>query len=470
MVINFSGKKVLIMGLGLHGGALAVVRWLLKHGATITITDTKTKAQLTASLDKINKLSKAKQIKYTLGRHKAVDFSDQDLIIQNPAVPSGNKFLHLAKKNNIPIVNEAVLFFWLYQGQSIGVTGTRGKSATATLIHQILKTKIKTNVVAGNIATNPLFEVLEKLKKDALPVLELSSWHLEVMDNYHISPHIAVVTNVLVDHLNRYKNFNSYKEAKRVILKYQSKQDKVILNADNLFTRSFAKRAKATVYFYSLNKKVKGTYLKNNKMYFSSGSKESLVMDTKGIKILGQHNLSNILAAVCVAKLVGIPNKKIAQAVNNFSGVPYRLEYKGKIAQLDVYNDSTSTTPDATIAAIYAMGQKNILLLAGGQDKNLDYKKLAKTIKAKVSKVILFSGTGSLKLVKELKKIKFAPDKMFTDINSLKQAFKIAGQDKNKSGVLLFSPAAASFNMFKNEFDRARQFDTLVYDAQKKKK
>ena len=127
------------MGLGLHGGALAVVRWLLKHGATITITDTKTKAQLTASLDKINKLSKAKQIKYTLGRHKAVDFSDQDLIIQNPAVPSGNKFLHLAKKNNIPIVNEAVLFFWLYQGQSIGVTGTRGKSTTATLIHQILK-------------------------------------------------------------------------------------------------------------------------------------------------------------------------------------------------------------------------------------------------------------------------------------------------------------------------------------------
>ena len=458
------------MGLGLHGGALAVVRWLLKHKDIITITDIKTKAQLKPTLDKISKLKDAKTIKYYLGGHKAADFVDQDLIIQNPGVPSNNNYLNKARQNNTPIINEAVLFFGLYPGSSIGVTGTRGKSTTATLIHKILKTTIKTNVVAGNIATNPMLDVITKLKVKSLPVLELSSWHLEIMDNYKVSPHIAVVTNVLNDHLNRYKNFSEYKEAKHAIAKHQVKRDKLVINADNAASRSFATGAKANVYFYSLNKKVRGAYFKEDQIYFYDKGKNSLVMNTKDIKVLGKHNLSNILAAVCVAKIVGINNKNIAKAVNNFRGVAYRLEYMINIDGIDIYNDSTSTTPDASLAAISAMGKRKIILIAGGEDKKLDYAKLAKKIKTKVAYTVLLTGTGSDKLKKELKKIKCQKDKIITDIGSLKKAVNIVWQEKDRGEVILFSPAAASFNMFKNEFDRARQFDALIYDKAKKKK
>ena len=144
MVKSFKGKKVLVMGLGLHGGALSVVKWLLRHGALLTITDTQSKIQLKTSLEKISKLRGAKKIKYSLGGHDMVDFRDQDLIIQNPAVPKDSKFLKKARQKNILIINEAVMFFGLYPGSSIGVTGTRGKSTVSTLIHKILKTTIKT--------------------------------------------------------------------------------------------------------------------------------------------------------------------------------------------------------------------------------------------------------------------------------------------------------------------------------------
>lgn len=469
MVDNFQGKKVLVMGLGLHGGALSVVKWLLKHKAIITITDLKTKTQLKTTLDKISKLPDSQKIKYTLGSHQTADFIEQDLIVQNPAVASDNKFLKQARQHNISIINEAVMFFGLYPGSAIGVTGTRGKSTTATLIHQILKTTIKTNVVAGNIATNPMLDVLSKLKVNSLPVVELSSWHLEIMDNYKVSPHIALVTNVLNDHLNRYKDFAEYKKAKQVISKHQVKRDKLILNADNVVSKSFAKTAKANVYFYSLKTKVRGVYLKKDKIYFREQNKSFLVMDTENIKVLGQHNLSNILAAICVAKIVGIDNKNIIKAVNNFKGVAYRLEYKTNIKGLDIYNDSTSTTPDATLAAIQALANKKILLLAGGEDKKLDYATLAKKIKTKVAYTVLLSGTGSEKLKKELRKINYPSNKIITNINSLKKAWQTIWQARDRGEVILFSPAAASFNMFKNEFDRARQFDALIYDRQKKK-
>ncbi|MFA6307601.1 MAG: UDP-N-acetylmuramoyl-L-alanine--D-glutamate ligase [Patescibacteria group bacterium] len=469
MVNSFKGKKILVMGLGLHGGALSVVKWLLKHQAIITITDLKNKAQLQTSLKKLSKLAGASSIKYTLGRHDLADFINQDLIIQNPGVPKDNQFLNQARANNIPIINEAVMFFGLYPGSAIAVTGTRGKSTVSTLIHKIIKTTIKSNVVTGNIATTPMFDVLSKLKINSLPVIELSSWHLETMDDYKISPHIAVVTNVLNDHLNRYKNFTDYKQAKRVILKYQSKKDKVILNADNLFSRSFAKQAKASVYFYSLNKKVRGVYLSKNKIYFKDKTKASFVMSIDYIKLLGKHNLSNILAAICVAKIVGINNKNISRAVNAFKGVDYRLEYKTTINGIDIYNDSTSTTPDASLAAIEAMGNKKIILLAGGEDKKLDYQKLAKKIKTRVAYTVLLDGSASNKLKKALKKIKYPQDKIFSDIATLKKAFAIAWQQRSRGDVILFSPGAASFNMFKNEFDRARQFDALIYAQQKKK-
>lgn len=448
MVNSFKDKKVLVVGLGLHGGALAVIKWLVKHQAQVTVTDLKTAKELKSSLDKLAKL----KIKYTLGQHRVEDFLNQDLIIKNPAVPYSSKYL---QNLPVPIIDEAVMFFGLYPSQIIGVTGTRGKSTVSTLIHQILKTKLKTNVVTGNIATSPMLEVVDRLKKNSYPVVELSSWHLETLDKYHQSPQIAVVTNVLIDHLNRYHSFNDYQEAKWYITKHQTNKDYVVLNYDNKYTREFGQRTKAKVYYFSLKNQVKGTYLKKDTIYFNTEA----VMKIDQVKLLGQHNLANILASITVAKLMKISNINIAKAVNSFKGIDYRLEYKGKIKGISIFNDSTATTPDATLAALSSFSEE-VVLICGGEDKVLDYSELAKQIKKQVSWVILLPGTGSNKLRQELtgytKLIK---------VNSLAQAWKV-GLSKAKS-VLLFSPAAASFNMFVNEFDRARQFDKL-YEKEKK--
>jgi len=457
---NFKDKKILVMGLGLHGGALAVVQYLLKNKAILTITDTKTVNELKPSLDK---LSKYKNIKYTLGRHSIKDFKDQDLIIQNPGVPTDSKYLKTARKNNIPIVNEAVMFFGLYSDNIIGITGTRGKSTTSTLINNILKKKIKNNILAGNIATVPMFSIIDKLKKNTYPVIELSSWHLEGLDDYNKSPHIAVITNVMRDHLNRYNSFNDYKNAKLVNIKYQTKNDYAVLNADNSITLGFSKKTKAKVYYFSLKKKVKGVYIKDNNIYFNDNKKNTKVMSIKSIKVLGEHNLSNILTAIVVAKILKISNKDIKDVVSKFKGIDYRLEYKGIVKNFEVFNDATSTTPDATIVALDALEKKPIILIAGGEDKELEYSKLAKKIKQKVKFLLLLSGTGSEKLIKELNKVNYPAYQMITDINNLKQAYKLAlKHGREEESYLLFSPAAASFNMFINEFDRAKKFDKLI--------
>ncbi len=459
---NFKDQKILIMGLGLHGGGLALAKYLRKEKALLTITDLKKEQELKASL---SKLAKYKDIKYTLGRHDIQDFKEQDLIIQNPGVPSHSPYLKVAQENNIPIVNEAVMFFGLYPGQIIGITGTRGKSTTATLIHKLLKKKIKGNVLAGNIATVPMFTVLDKIKATSYPVLELSSWHLEGLGNYQRSPHIAVITNVFKDHLNRYQSFSAYQKAKLINIKYQKKRDFAILNADHKITLNFAQKTKAQVYFFSLEKKVKGAYLENNDIYFNN----SKIISLKDIKLLGKHNLENILAALVVAKILKVSHKDIKKVISSFKGLEYRLEKKGKVRNFEIFNDATSSSPEATIAALNFLEKKPIILIAGGEDKNLAYHKLAQKIKEKVKFLLLLDGSGSEKLGQELNKINYPSYQMITGINSLKEAYRLAFKHgRGPDSYLLFSPAAASFNMFLNEFARAKEFNKLINEKKKK--
>ena len=185
------------------------------------------------------------------------------------------------------------------------------------------------------------------------------------------------------------------------------------------------------------------------------------------LAMLGEHNLANALAALTVAKILAIDNKNIIKVLKHFSGIEYRLQYEGIVGGRAVYNDSTATTPDASQAAIKALVPQKILLIAGGQDKVLDYKDLAKLIKEKVAYLILLPGTGSDKLIQELKKINFSSTKLKTNVPSLSAAWNLALKYKN-TDCILFSPAAASFNMFLHEFDRAKQFNKLVNDFKKK--
>lgn len=415
----FKDKKVVIMGLGLHGGGVGVAKFFYKQGAKLMITDLRSRKELKPSLEKLKDLP----IKFVLGKHRKQDFTDADLIIRNPGVPRESFYLKIAKENNISVKTDIDIFFDLCPADIIGITGTKGKSTTATLIYLLLKKKYPNSVLAGNIGISPL-EILNKINKKTRVVLELSSFALE---NLKKSPQVAVITTLFPDHLNRYKSFKEYIEAKKAIFKYQNEKDILILNQDNLNTKKLSSEAKSKVYFF------------------------------KG---------SNRAAALLTAKLFKIPDKQIKNVLSKFKGIPNRQEIIAIKEEVRYVNDTTATTPESVILAIKTFKEKlpnlKIILIAGGEDKNLNYKELAKTIKNKVAHLILLPGTASDKIKKELSEVR--PREVSRGrtsvffVKSMVQAVKKSSELAQKGDIVLLSPGAASFNLFDNEFDRARQF------------
>lgn len=393
---RFKNKKVVVMGLGLHGGGVGVARFFAKQGADVLVTDLKTKKQLKKSIDKLKELD----IEFVLGRHREKDFEEADLVIKNPAVPADSSYLKKAKQ----VKTDVQIFFDLFEGEIIGITGTKGKSTAATLIYELLKSKYSNIFLAGNIGVSPL-ETLGKTNKKSKVILELSSFELEDLKK---SPHIAIITTLFEDHLNRYKSFKEYINSKKPIFKFQTKGDALFLNKDNKHTRAFAKEAKSKVIF------------------FEEGKEALAVADYYDIK----------------------SPKKI---INSFKGVPHRQQYIATKKGVKYINDTASTTPQSTILAISKF--KNVVLIAGGEDKNLDYKNLAKEIKKKVKGLILLPGTATDKIKKGLD---------YTIAKSMKEAVSKASKTAKRGDTVLLSPGAASFNLFENEFDRGNQFIKYV--------
>lgn len=399
--------------MGLLGGGVGVAKFFTRQGANVLVTDLRTKKELEPSLEKLKGLP----IKYVLGKHRGEDFKNADLIIKNPAVPPDSPYLKIARENNIPIKTDIEIFFDLCPAKIIGVTGTKGKSTTATLIYKFLKTKYPDTLLAGNIGKTPL-EILLRMKKNSKVVLELSSFELEDLKK---SPQVAVVTTLFPDHLNRYKSFNDYIKAKKPIFKYQKKNDVLFLNRDNPETKKLGSEAKSKICF------------------FSDGS-----------------------AAERVVRFFKVPKKDIHKVLANFKGVPSRQELIAIKRGVKYINDTTATTPQSVILAIKTFKNNfpkaRIILIAGGVDKNLNYRDLAKEIKKNVKYLILLPGDASDKLKKEL----FETRVSVSFVKSMEQAVRKARQLAEKGDIVLLSPGAASFNLFKNEFDRGEQFIRAV--------
>ncbi len=436
------------MGLGLHGGGVAVAKWLLKQGARLTVTDLKTEAELRNTLDKLEQWRQRYQlppIQYVLGRHRYQDFRKHDLIIQNPGVPRESPYLAYAKKRGIPIYNEASLFFSLIDLPLIAITGSKGKSTTTALIGHILKRYDRRTIVAGNIRETPMFAVVDKILRyqqrgAKVPiVLELSSWQLEGLPLIRRSPHIAVITNILPDHLNRYKNFSAYRRAKEIIARYQKADDFLVLNKEDKYLVSLAKHCRAQVKWF----------------------KRSDVPTGWRLRLPGDHNLANIAAAMRVAEIISLPRSFIREAVESFTGLACRMELVAEIKGVKFYNDSCATAPVATQAALQTFKQP-VVLLAGGSDKSLPLADLAKMIKKKVKYCFLFKGDGSERLLKELAKCKFPSQRIFSNFDNMSEMVKAAFERAEKGDLILLSPAFASFSTFTNEFDRAEQFVKAV--------
>jgi UDP-N-acetylmuramoylalanine--D-glutamate ligase len=454
----FKNKRITVMGLGLHGGGLGVAKFLAKEGAKLTITDLKTRKQLASSIKKL----KGFKIKYVLGKHNISDFDKADMIIQNPGVPRNSIYLQKAQKYKIPIETDLSLFFSLCPSKNIiGITGTKGKSTTTALVYKIVKSYKKDTVLGGNIRVSPL-QSLSKIKKSTFVVLELSSWQLEGLGRKKFSPHLALVTNVLRDHLNTYDGMADYASAKALIWKNQKQDDVAIFNKNNDFTKKMGKLGKAKVFWYStksLAKNENGAYIKNNWIIFRVKNKETKILNLNDIKLIGEHNIANVLAAVALTLVINVPMPVIKNEIKKFTGLEGRLEFIREFRGVKYFNDTTATAPDALVAALNAFKQK-VVLLAGGTDKQLEFHKAALAIKNKAKVLILFQGTATEKLIKELKKVGFK--KKIICVCSMKDAFIEAKNILKSRDVFLLSPGAASFGIFINEFDRGDQFNKEV--------
>ena len=466
--MDYRGKKIVIMGLGGYrdGSGIMAALYFSKAGAReVLITDLKTEAELERQL---KRLRRYKNIKLVLGRHRLGDFRSADVVFQNPSVPDTSPYLAEAWKRGVPIINDWNIFLEKEDNFLIGITGTRGKSTTSALISEMFRAAGKSAVLCGNIGVSPL-KYLGKLKKGEVVVAELSSWLLRGFRTAKKSPQIAVLTNLLVDHQDKYPGLEAYYRDKENIFLFQNAGDFLVANRGNAEVRKRVGKAPARLIWFSLRPigKLDGAYLREGRIYFQLKGKRELIAPASALRIKGASNLENALAAVAAAKAYGLPTVAVRKALRQFVGLSGRLEFLGGSDGVEFYNDTTATTPDAAIAALNALSGKSgrIILLAGGYDKRLEFSEMAALAKKLTKRVILFRGSATEKVKAELERKKIP----FAEVSSMKEAVAEAARTAAKGDVILLSPGAASFGMFSNEYDRGNQFNKEVGKILRKK-
>jgi UDP-N-acetylmuramoylalanine--D-glutamate ligase len=437
----FAGKRVTLMGLGLLGRGVGDAIFLAKAGADLTVTDLKSEADLEKSL---RQLRKFKNIKFVLGEHRLEDFKNADIVIKAAGVPLNSPFIEAARKNKVPVMMSTEIFARNTPAQVVGVTGTRGKSTVAHLLYEIFKLHQKTAgkvFLGGNILGVSTLSELPKTKAGDIAVLELDSWQLQGFSDF--SPKLSVFTTFMSDHMNYYAgDMAHYFADKANIYKSQKAEDVLVVSEDVLKNiEKFGPKPVGKVIVARAND----------------------VPNEWKIKIPGEHNKLNIALAVEVARAYGVSEKNIQKAVESFKAVPGRLELVRKYKGIEIYNDTNSTTPDATLAGLGALGQdKKIVLIFGGADKKLDPARLISKLPEYVKAMVVLPGSGTDKIKAELEKIStdFSIPLFFAkDMNEAVQharGFSVSG-DK-----ILMSPAFASFGLFKNEYDRGDKFNEAV--------
>ncbi len=460
--MELKGKRVLVMGLGVHGGGSGVTRWLVRRGARVTVTDLKKVEELQSSLDALRGLP----IQFALGEHREEDFINSDLVVRNPGVPRESRFLQLAQKHSIPIEMEMGLFFeQLPRGgaQVIGITGTKGKTTTTLMVGAILSRANPKTVVAGNLRVSAL-ELLDRIDSDTPVVLELSSFQLEGLEPRRVSPHIAAITNISADHLNRYGSLNDYAEAKATLFRYQQPDDFIVLNFDNRILTRYAPRALSRLVWTSAKRALtEGAYREGNALMWRWGGAREKIIDIDDLRVPGAHTIENALTAMAVASVWGAQPDQIANALADFHGIEHRQEFVRELDGVRYINDTTATAPAATIAAIntFAPTAKGMVLIAGGADKSLDFSEMARIIASNVRRLILLEGTATDKIASAVENAG-AKEIIAGRFDSLPRAVEHAKALARGGDVVVLSPGCASFGMFANEFERGEKFKQIV--------
>ncbi len=422
--MDLSGKKVALLGFGLENRS--ILPYLQERGAIITICDKN--AALSRDLS---------GIAYRLGPDYLKDLMDFDLIFRSPGLPFLTPEIQAAKTAGVLVTSQTKLFFEECPAKIIGVTGTKGKGTTAALIYEILKSAQRRQeltgqaYLVGNIGT-PAVTILGKARKEDWVIFELSSFQLQDLAK---SPQVAVVLAVSQDHLDHHKSLAEYTESKKNIVRFQTASDLAVLNRDSEITKSFTELTAAQVHYFS---------------------KEDIVGPER--QALARYHLENAAAALTVARLLKLSQKAVSDGLANFKGLPHRLEWVATLADVDYYDDSFATTPEAAIAAVESFRQP-VTLIAGGSSKGADFGNLKKAIaRSTVKNIICVGQEGDLLY-------SLWQDLGINILRGGRTMAEIVAQAKNlaKPGeVVLLSPACASFDMFKNASDRGDQFKAVL--------
>ena len=479
--MELKNKRVLVVGLGKSG--LAAAQFLKERGARVTVSDARP-ATLIAELPSLLEQGFAVEA----GSHGLLTFRRQDLIVVSPGVPSSTPELVQVRALGMRIIGELELGAQYLQGEVIAITGSNGKTTTTALLGEILKAAGRPTLVGGNIGMPVTAMVAESVAlsgggggdadpsaalrddKSALrddkwktvwSVLEVSSFQLETIESF--KPRIALVLNITPDHLDRHGSFESYAAAKARITENQTAEDYLILNGENKAAQMVAAGAgttgtKAQIYWFSGRRPIKqGTFVHGESILFvaKEGAAAEPVMPVSEVPLAGSHNVENVLAAVCAARLAGVESAVIREAVKSFKAVEHRLEFVREVRGVRYYNDSKATNVDATEKAIAAFAG-GVHVILGGKDKDSDYTTLADLLRERVKTVITI-GSAAEKIERQL-----AGVVKIESAETLQRAVAKAQELAVAGDTVLLAPACASFDQFANYEERGRVFKELV--------
>ena len=446
-------RKVAVIGLGVSN--LPLLEYLHDKKAQVTVFDERTENEIPA--DTINKIN-TYEFETSFGKNCLEKLNGFNVIFRSPScLPTRPELKQEADRGAI-VTTEVEMLMEMCPCKIIGVTGSDGKTTTTSLINAILQHAGYKTFLGGNIGT-PLFTKLPEIKPNDIVVLELSSFQLM---NMHVSPDIAVITNITPNHLNIHKDYQEYIDAKKEIFKNQNENGILILNYDNDITRECSKEAKGKVIFFSSKEKLDNGFIVDEDIVKECNDKvRKHILNTDEVILRGNHNFQNIATALAATKTL-VDTDVAVEAIKKFKPVEHRIEFVREIDGVKWYNDSASSSPTRTISGLNAF-KENIILIAGGYDKNLEYKPLAKPVVDKVSTLILIGQTAEK--IYDVVKNESEKENKKININmcdTLEQTIEIAKKSAKKGDVVLFSPASASFDMFKNFADRGNQFKDLV--------
>jgi len=464
--MDFEGKRATIIGLAREGMALA--RFLAERGAIVTVSDLKNEQELQENITKLKGLP----IHFVLGGHPGEILSQTDVLFLSPGVPLEAPIVAEAKRRGIPISSETSLFTELCPAPIIGITGSSGKTTTVSLVGQMLEASGFRTWIGGNIG-QPLIGHLEEIEPIDKVVMELSSFQLEIME---WSPPIAAILNITPNHLDRHPSMEAYTQAKLNIVRFQRPGDVAVLGCDLISNlKSQISNLKSQILSFSLNEEVEeGAFLRDGEIILKLGGAEQRICSADEIKLLGRHNLENVLAACAIAGVAGASRQAMADVATSFEGVEHRLELVRELGGVRYYNDSIATSPERTVAALRSFDQP-IVLLAGGRDKHLPWDEMARLTLQKARLLILFGEAAPI-IEKAIRVSSFGtsassvePFRVSRDLEefvhrcqTLDEAVEAAAREAQPGDVVLLAPGGTSFDAFSDFAGRGERFRELV--------